>query len=152
MSSRSRAGAAGSRAIQRLALALVLGSACADLERGPAAATPDAASPQDGGDGGATPGADGAAASFATVRPLLVAGCARCHAAGQSAGGTGFVLGGDAAADHRSTRAHVDPANAAGSRLVSKAAGQGHGGGAVWRPGSPEHTALVGWIVGGARP
>jgi hypothetical protein len=130
----------------RISIAALALAGCADLERGPRPEVPDAAVAGDGGAG------DGAGPGFAAVRPLVLAGCASCHARGQSAERTSFLVGADPDADHRSTRPFVDPANAAGSRLLSKAAGNGHGGGAIWRPGSPEHAALVAWIGGGARP
>src|SRR5262245_15040160 len=128
-----------SRAMFPLLLTLV---ACADLERGPRPETPDAGPITDASAG------DGGGPAFAEVRALVVRDCAGCHAAGREAGGTSFLLGTDPAADYRAVRALVDPANPAGSRLLGKAAGQGHGGGAVWQPGSPEQTKVLAWIAG----
>jgi len=132
------------RHIAGLGLALAVFTSCADLERGPAPPVPDA-----GPDAAAT---DGGAISFATVRPLLVSGCARCHAPGQMAGNSGLVLTGDVAADYQSVRALVDPMAPAQSRLLAKAAGQGHSAGAIYRPGSPEYNALLAWVQSGAVP
>jgi hypothetical protein len=128
-----------------VALALALPLACADLERGPRPVAPEAGAADGRGDGAG-------GSSFATVRPLLARDCAGCHAAGREAGTSGFVLGDDPAADHRSTRAFVEPANARASRLLDKAAGQGHGGGVVWTPRSSEYAAVLAWITAGAPP
>ena len=122
--------------------------ACADLERGPRPPEVDAGGAGDAGRGDGT----GGAVVFAAVRPLLVTGCGSCHASGQQAGNTSFLVSMDAAADYRSARAMVDPMNAAASRLLGKGTGQGHGGGAVWLVGSPEHTTVLAWIQGGALP
>ncbi len=117
---------------------------CADLERGPAPLPVDAAD-TDGA------GGDGGAASFSSVRPLLDA-CRRCHAPGQEAADTGLVLTGDAAAEYATVRRFVDPATAAQSRLLTKASGQSHRGGTIYRSTSPEYAALLAWIQGGAAP
>ena len=90
--------------------------------------------------------------SFAAVRPLLDDGCRHCHSAGQQAGDTGFLLNGDAAAEYAAVRSFVDPAAPAGSRLLAKASGQGHGGGTIYRAGSPEYAALLAWVESGAGP
>jgi hypothetical protein len=130
----------------RLALAVLAlpAVACADLERGPAPPVPEA-----GPD--VTPG-DGGAISFETVRPLLDDGCRHCHAAGQQAGDTSFLLTGDAAAEYTATRQLVDPTAPGASRLLAKASGQGHGGGTIYRAGSAEYAALLAWIQSGAGP
>jgi hypothetical protein len=127
-----------------VALLLALLASCADLERGPAPVPPDA-----GPD--VLPG-DGAGVTFASVRPLLDEGCRRCHAAGQMAGNTAFLLDGDPAAEYRAVRAFLDPGSPARSRLLAKASGQGHGGGAIYRPASAEYAALLAWIASGANP
>lgn len=130
----------------RLLAACALALACADLERGPAVATEEHDAGLQG-DAGA-PGASG----FQAVRALLVRDCASCHAVGKEAARSAFVLGTDAALDHRSVRALVEPTNPAGSRLATKATGLGHAGGAIWAAGSLEHTTLLSWIRGGALP
>src|SRR5689334_5427811 len=124
-------------------LALVVLVGCADLERGPAPPPPDAG--PDAGDAGA-------GVTFASVRPLLEDGCRPWHAAGQTAGITGFLLDGAAAAELAAVRPFVDPTAAAHSRLLAKASAQGHGGGAVYRPTSAEYAALLAWISSGANP
>jgi hypothetical protein len=130
----------------RLGLAMLALSvlACADLERGPAPPVPEAGPDVAAGDGGGI--------SFATVRPLLDDGCRSCHAAGQQAGDTGLLLNGDAVAEYTAVRPFVDPGAPAGSRLLAKASGQGHGGGTIYRAGSPEYAALLAWIESGAGP
>src|SRR3954469_20958649 len=123
-------------------LALVVLVGCADLERGPAPPPPDAG--PDAGDAGGV--------SFASVRPLLEDGCRPCHAAGQTAGNTAFLRGGDAAAERAAVRPFLDTTTPARSRLLAKASGQGHAGGAVYRPASAQYAALLAWISGGANP
>ena len=127
-----------------LLLALAPLAACADLERGPAPLVPDA--------GPDTGPSDGGGVSFAAVLPLLVEGCRRCHAPGQMAGNTSFLLTGDAAAEYKSVQGLVDVSMPGKSRLLAKASGQGHTGGTIYRAGSPEYEALLAWIVGGANP
>lgn len=122
----------------------LLASACADLERGPAPPVPDAGPDATAGDGGAI--------GFATVRPLLDEGCRRCHAPGQMAGMTSLLLTGDPMAEYTAVRALVDPSAPTQSRLLAKASGQGHQGGAVYRVGSTEYASLLAWIQSGASP
>jgi hypothetical protein len=123
---------------------ILLAMGCADVERGSRPPVPEA-----GPEAGAN---DGGAVSFATVRPLLVDGCQRCHAPGQQAGNTALLFTGDAMAELASVRGFVDTASPARSRLLAKTSGQGHGGGAIYRPGSAEYAALLAWIEGGAAP
>jgi len=118
--------------------------ACADLQRGPAPAVPEA--------GPDVTASDDGGIAFATVRPLLDDGCRHCHAAGQQAGDSGFLLNGDTAAEYLAVRAFVDVGAPTGSRLLAKASGQGHGGGTIYRVGSPEYAALLAWIENGAGP
>src|SRR6476661_8388062 len=105
--------------------------ACADVSRGPASPAVDAGASADGA------ASDGAAASFATsVHPLLIASCQRCHSAGAEAGDTQFLLTGDTAADYATVMRLINTATPSGSRLLSKASGNGHGGGTVLAAGS----------------
>jgi hypothetical protein len=130
-----------------LAAALLL-AGCADLERGPRPLEPDAgpdAAPMEAGAGDA-------GATFAAVYPLIDSGCKKCHMPGGMAADTKFLLTGDATTDYAAVRALVDPANPAGSRLLAKASGQGHQGGAIYRMGSTEYAALLAWIQSGAAP
>jgi hypothetical protein len=124
-------------------LAAIALAGCADLERGPSPPPPDA---------GPDTGASDAGPSFAAVRALIDDGCGRCHTAGGMAGNSTFILTGAPAAEYQAVRALVDPGAPAGSRLLAKATGQGHGGGTVYRAGSPEYAALLAWISGGANP
>ncbi|RKH43290.1 hypothetical protein D7X12_13715 [Corallococcus sicarius] len=127
-------------------LPLVLG--CADFQRGDP--TPDAGvSPtNDGGSGGD----GGEAVSFASIHPLLTSGCQSCHRSGGAAGDTGFVLTGDAEADYLEATSSIDVSNPPASRLLRKASGAGHGGGAIYRDTSTEYQTLLAWIAGGAQP
>lgn len=137
---------------RRLALLLLLLiSGCADLERGePSPPAPDAGATTDGAvtatDGGAT-------VSFARdVYPILVDRCARCHSSSGEASDTSFILGNDPARDLASVRKLVDPDDPAGSRLLVKAAGTGHGGGAILAPSSAEYQTILQWISQGSPP
>jgi len=121
---------------------------CADLERGPRAPEPDAgpdAAPVEAG-------ASDAGIAFASVFALIDGGCKRCHMPGGMAADSKFLLSGQAATDYPAVRALVDPAAAGGSRLLAKAAGQGHGGGVIYRTSSTEYAALLAWIQAGAAP
>lgn len=130
-----------------IACSLVAG--CADFSRGPESPAVDAAGA--GGIDGAT--GDTTAVSFATsVHPLLIANCQRCHAAGAEAGDTQLVLTGDVAADYATVSRLVDTSAPTGSRLLSKASGNGHGGGTVLAVDSPEYQIVLQWIQQGAHP
>jgi hypothetical protein len=61
------------------------------------------------------------------------------------------LLSGDAAADHAAVRPFVSPASPAGSALLTKAAGQLHGGGAPWPAAGDAHARVLAWISRGAR-
>jgi len=124
-------------------------SACADLSRGePSAARVDATTDSQGTDGGA----GDAAASFATVHALLVPTCQRCHTQGGEAGGSQLLFTGDVAADLAAAMRFVDTSAPAGSRLLSKMSGNGHGGGVVYAAASPEYDTVLRWIQQGAPP
>src|SRR3982751_3159870 len=116
--------------------------ACADFSRGPASPIVDAGS--EVGEGGS---ADGAPVSFAApVPPLLIASCQHCHSTGAEAGDTQLLFTGDAAADYVTVSRLVDTPGPGGSRLLSKASGNGHGGGTVFAAGSPEYQIVLQWI------
>lgn len=139
------------RVLVPLVLAACAGGAgCADFSRGPdSPPAVDAGSDDAAKDGGE----DGAAASFAsTVHPLLISACQGCHAAGAQAGDTQLLLTGDTAADYATVSRFVNASSPAGSRLLSKASGNGHGGGTVLAAGSPEYQAVLDWIQQGALP
>jgi len=133
-----------------LAFAVACGAgACADFWRGAESVAADSGviAPADAGSDGA------ATTSFATdVHPLLTAHCQRCHMAGAEAGETQLLLTGDVAADYTMVTRFVDTATPAGSRLLSKVSGNGHGGGTVFAAGSPEYLTVLEWIQQGARP
>jgi hypothetical protein len=124
---------------------------CADVERGPRPSQPDAAPDVAAGDGGGMAGEAGGI-SFTSVRPLIDEGCRRCHSAGGMAATSSFLLTGETMADYTAVRPLVDLAAPAGSRLLTKASGQGHGGGVIYKPGSSEYAALLTWIETGAAP
>jgi hypothetical protein len=126
---------------------------CADFSRGTEAVALDAGDDLTldvGADG--DPG-DATLTSFATtVHPLLLAKCQRCHATGAQAGDTQLLFTGAAAADDVTVSRFVDTSAPAGSRLLSKASGNGHGGGTVLPVGSPDYQTVLLWIQQGARP
>ncbi|MBZ4334821.1 hypothetical protein ACIHQR_31400 [Corallococcus coralloides] len=127
---------------------VTLALGCADFERGPVAA--DAGAPPIDGGG---EGDGGGAVSFASdVHPLLTTGCQSCHRGGGAAGNTSFLLTGEADADYAATVSLTDTSNPSASRLLRKASGAGHGGGAIYGADTPEYQALLAWISGGAQP
>ena len=86
---------------------------------------------------------------FATdVHPLRTSACGACHRPGGTAAMTRFSLSGVAAADEAVVRGLVDPQAPERGLLLTKAAGQLHGGGAVVPPGDPRREVLVSWIRG----
>src|SRR5262252_9416005 len=109
-----------------LSCLLMAAAACADLSRGPAPEPPEAAADAGTGDGA---GGDAAALSFAaSIEPLLAPTCGRCHVPGEQAGDTQLLFTGDAATDYATVSRFVDASAPAGSRLLSKMSGNGHGG------------------------
>jgi hypothetical protein len=136
-----------------LGLGALLLLGCADLERGERASDAAAAAPADAGDAGAAAGDGGAGSSFAReVHAMLIDGCRRCHTPGGMAASSGLLLAGDAARDRETVLAFVNREQPAQSRLLSKASGVGHGGGAVYAPGTPEYQTILRWITEGALP
>lgn len=100
-----------------------------------------------------TGGGTGDAPSFAAdVHPALVDGCAACHAPGASAGDTDLVLTDVADDDLPGVLELVDLARPESSRLLTKAAGTSHVGGAVFTPGGPEYATILAWIAAGTPP
>lgn len=119
---------------------------CADFQRGDYWVSEDSA-------GTAETGAEGLYGYGADVHVLLDTGCERCHAPGNSAGNTDFLItSDDVEASYASTLEFVDLESPATSRLLAKAAGAGHGGGAVYDDRSPEYALLLAWIEQGAPP
>lgn len=131
-----------------LVAALGLLAGCADFARG-------RPSPDDGVEepvGGQDAGPDGAPSFASDIHPLLMSRCHSCHSSGGGASSTGYVLSGGADSDYALTVRFIDESAPAQSRLVSKASGVGHGGGALFPAGSDEHGLLVQWIAQGALP
>jgi hypothetical protein len=136
-----------SRSLGAVVAVVLAAAGCADLERGPAAAAPEAGATEDGG-----AGADGASLSFAAnVSPLLMP-CTRCHVSGQEAGDTKLIFTGSTSADYATVVMFVDTSAPASSRLLAKLSGQGHEGGQIYATGSPEYQTILNWIQQGARP
>lgn len=87
--------------------------------------------------------------TYKRVHRLLQSGCASCHKAGSSAGGTGLVLTGDADADYRSARKFTRRSSPKDSPLLTKGAGQSHGGGGPYPVGSSQYETILAWIESG---
>ncbi len=127
---------------------------CADLSRGQALPDSAPATVQDAAAVDfAGPTDARAALSFAVdVHHLVVDGCARCHSSGGSANTSAFILVNDATKDRQEVLMFVNLSNPAGSRLVAKGAGSGHGGGAIYAASTPEYRTIVNWISQGGLP
>jgi hypothetical protein len=122
---------------------------CADFSRGPTQMSTGGT----GGtaDGGGTGDGQGAL-SFATdVYPLLTI-CMNCHVPGGAAADTSLLLSGSAATDYPTVLQFVDTSAPAGSRILSKVSGNGHGGGTIYAADSPEYDTILQWIQQGAPP
>jgi hypothetical protein len=98
---------------------------------------------------GGTPAPPADAPSATALHRELVLACVPCHRVGAPGGATRFRLSGDLTPDLTASRAFVDPDLQTGSVLVTKAAGESHGGGAPWPADSAGHRALVAWIASG---
>jgi hypothetical protein len=135
-------------------LTLALGAGCADFGRGEprpdtaAVASTDAAAADSSG---ITDTASGP--TFARdVHHLMVDGCVSCHRSGGAAASSAFLLVDDAGKDRLQVLAQVNPDKPAASRLLAKAAGLGHGGGAIYPTGSAEYRTILEWIMQGSVP
>ena len=118
--------------------ALIVLSACGDFERG--ARLP----PMTNG------GGNGGDLTFVgDVQPLLMAECGGCHGPTGSGGGD-FALTDDIDADYATVLDLVNLDNPTASRLLAKALGQGHTGGAVLSSTSQDYTTILNWITAGA--
>lgn len=136
-----------SRIVAPLVLVVALASACGGFRRG---AYWEEAS---GTDTDSAADTDADAPTFADdVHPLLIDGCAPCHAPGASAGDTGLVLAGDLDADLESALDFIDAEEPAASRLLTKGAGQGHAGGTIFASTGPEAQVILAWIAAGTPP
>jgi hypothetical protein len=122
-------------------LAAALG--CADFSRGgPAAAeTNDASATGDGG-----------ALGFSTDVDPLLAACKSCHVPGGAASASSLIFTGNAATDYKAVLQFVNATVPASSRLLSKASGNGHGGGTVYAAGTKQYETILAWIQQGAPP
>jgi hypothetical protein len=88
---------------------------------------------------------------FATgVHPLLVRACGTCHGPVGPAAATRLTLSGQVDSDYAKVRALVTPQTPARSLLITKSAGEVHGGGVVVAVGSAEYLLLLDWIGAGA--
>lgn len=127
--------------------ALILAvTGCADFSRGERIVVDGGPSVSDTGDGGES-------LSFnSDILPVLLSRCESCHNSGGSASNTSFVLTGEPALDYELVRDLVTPKDPAASRLLGKARGQGHGGGAVLTTASADYQLILTWIRDGAQP
>lgn len=98
-------------------------------------------------------GADGELGYEQDIHPLLDAGCERCHGPGNSAEDTNYdVISSDVETSYMSALVFVDLDSPGDSRLLSKTAGNGHAGGAIFAEGSAEYDLILAWIEQGALP
>jgi hypothetical protein len=126
-------------------LLVVAALGCADFSRGTTQSSPGGAADGGTGDGQGT-------LSFATgVYPLLTI-CMNCHVPGGAASTTSLLFSGNAATDYTTVLQFVDTSAPAGSRILSKLSGNGHGGGTIYAAGSPEYETILQWIQQGAPP
>jgi hypothetical protein len=129
-----------------LPIIVALTAGCADFKRG-------AYWEQDADTGAAETADDGALGYAGDVHPLLDAGCERCHAAGNSASNTKFLLvADDPTASYAVVLEFVDLEQPEQSRLLSKGAGVGHGGAVIFDDSSSEYDTILAWIEQGAMP
>ncbi len=75
-----------------------------------------------------------------------------CHVPGGAASTTSLLFSGNAATDYTTVLQFVDTSAPAGSRILSKLSGNGHGGGTIYAAGSPEYETILQWIQQGAPP
>lgn len=128
-----------------LALALLGLTGCADFVRGETWPQDDAVASETG--------VAGELGYAADIHPLLDAGCARCHAPGSSADNTAYLVhSDDVMASYATALEFVDLDNPGDSRLLSKTAGSGHGGGTIFDDRSAEYELILAWIEQGAPP
>jgi mono/diheme cytochrome c family protein len=120
---------------------------CADFSRGKPLAAGTSDAPDASGAGG------GAGSSYAAdIQPLLLGSCGSCHAPTGAASGSQLVFTGSAPDDYASVSSLVDLDNPNTSRLLVKAQGRGHGGGAIYTSTSSRYAAVLRWIGEGAPP
>lgn len=98
---------------------------------------------------GSEPGAKKRRTTFARVGPMLSSSCGSCHKTGASASRTKYVITGDVDADYANARKLTNRGNPESSVLLTKGAGQGHGGGGPWPKGSSRYGTLLAWIQDG---
>lgn len=126
------------------ALALAILAGCADFKRGDY---------WEIGETGEDETADDGLYAYADVHEVLVAGCERCHAPGNSAGNTKFLLEADnLESSYTNVLEFIDTDSPADSRLLAKGAGNGHGGGTIFDESSAEYDLILAWIEQGAPP
>jgi hypothetical protein len=128
-----------------------LGAACADLSRGAASSDAGSRGDTDSIDGDPQ-GSDVTLSFVSSIDGLLTPVCRRCHAQGQEAGDTQFLLTGDGAADYASVSRFISVSAPGSSRLLAKMSGTGHGGGTLYAVDSPEYRTVLRWIQEGAPP
>lgn len=144
---------------KRQAVALLLFGAllgCAAYDRGDDFTPPEvpnsAPDPGDGSDGGDN-GDGSMSLSYASdIQTLVIADCSECHASDGQASGTELLYVDSTDEDYQTTLQFIDESNPSNSRLLTKASGGGHGGGAVYPETSDEYQTVLTWIEGGALP
>jgi mono/diheme cytochrome c family protein len=112
--------------------------------------TPEPALPASG-DAGVEPSSAPPRPFAPHVHAILLATCKSCHGTGALAGQGPFSLSGDVQSDYQTSIALVDVAAPASSRLLTKASGREHAGGATLPTTSAGYGEILAWIQDGAR-
>ena len=120
--------------------ATLLGGACADFRRGPAA---DASV-----DGTSEKALVDDPVFENDVYPILQSRCQSCHSKGGAGEYTWFLMTGDAKADRAMVVVMVSPSFPEGSLLLLRATGYDHLGGQFLSVNDPEYATIRDWIVG----
>ena len=95
---------------------------------------------------------DGGALTFAAdIYPLLTI-CMNCHVPGGAASDTSLIFSRNPTTDYTTVLQFVDTSAPAGSRILSKVSGNGHGGGTIYAAASSEYDTILQWIQQGAPP
>ncbi len=123
-----------------LGIGLVLIAGCAKFDRGER--LPDAAQEQHDG---------GERLSFDDdIQPVLVIHCGACHSSGGPPSAAGFLLTDDLATDYDHVLTFLNLETPTSSRLLSKARGEGHGGGVSLSTSHDDYRLILNWITQGA--
>lgn len=103
-------------------------------------------------DAGASDAGGGGPSFAADVHPILLRRCGMCHRMGGAGFASAYVLTDDPGTDHATVLDFLDGDDAEVSRLLVKARGEMHGGGAAMPRTSQDYATVRAWIAAGAVP